>query len=229
MANVLKGPSSSRISAKGPSSSRVTSNRPSSSKGNGKERPSTSRALVPATSRRVPNDSNEEPSTSRNLPSYQINGNIILKPTAIIKIITKNRYILERALIDPTAECSVISHEVVRRLDAKTIRIGKSERCLIKIRGNYGINTTIETYSQVLHNYSTVTPKESIQENIRDEFPGLQLADPQFHVSAKAHITLGGDVFPRIIRNGVAGGSFGKPLAQFSIFGYIISGLCSKL
>ncbi|XP_065358592.1 uncharacterized protein LOC135952520 [Calliphora vicina] len=223
-----KGPSSSRISAKGPSSSRVTSNRPSSSKGNGKERPSTSRALVPATSRRVPNDSNEEPSTSRNLPSYQINGNIILKPTAIIKIITKNRYILERALIDPTAECSVISHEVVRRLDAKTIRIGKSERCLKKIRGNYGINTTIETYAQVLHNYSTVTPKESIQENIRDEFPGLQLADPQFHVSAKAHITLGGDVFPRIIRNGVAGGSFGKPLAQFSIFGYIISGLCSK-
>ena len=68
----------------------------------------------------------------------------------------------------------------------------------------------------------------SVDGRILDEFPGLQLADPQFYVAAPVNLVLGADVYSKIIRNGVAGGTFGKPLAQFTIFGYIISGSCAS-
>ena len=89
------------------------------------------------------------------------------------------------------------------------------------------MSSTVETYAEVRRRYSVLTPQKSVDARIVDEFPGLQLADPQFHVAATVHITLGADLYPRIIRNGIMGGSFGKPLAQFTIFGYIISGSCT--
>ncbi|XP_065370748.1 uncharacterized protein LOC135962783 [Calliphora vicina] len=166
--------------------------------------------------------------SSVSIPLYQITEMIILKPTALIKIVANERYILERAVIDPSAEFSITSDEVVKRLNVRTVKVGKTERCLITIRGNFGMSTTVETYAQVRRDYCVITPTKSLDDSIVDEFLGLQLADPQFNVSSKAHLILGSDVYPRIIKNGIAGGTFGKPFAQFSIFGYIISGSCAK-
>ncbi|XP_065356164.1 uncharacterized protein LOC135950556 [Calliphora vicina] len=161
------------------------------------------------------------------LPVYQINEMVMLRPTAVIQMVSGDRYVTERVLIDPGAECSIISEEVVRRLGTKTVRVGSKERCLITFRGNHGISATVETHAEVQRKHLVMVPRKTVDGRIVEEFPGLQLADPQFYVAAEVQITLGADVYPRIIRNGVVGGSFGKPLAQFSIFGYIISGSCA--
>lgn len=234
----LQGPSSSnRPQRGGPSSSRDAARGPRSSDGHGSERPSSSQALVLSHSRNRKTPAQKKPAQSKSvtrrirntvsLPTYSITESILLRPTAIIRIVSNERYVSERALIDPGSECSVISLEMVRRLGARTVRVGNKERCFLKIGGGHGISTTVETYAEVRPKYRVVTPAKSLDSRIMDEFPGLQLADPQFHVAAPVNILLGGDVYSRIIRNGVSGGSFGKPLAQFTIFGYIISGSCT--
>ncbi|XP_065354391.1 uncharacterized protein LOC135948867 [Calliphora vicina] len=229
--HLRKGPgASNRKTERGPSSSQLPEEGPSSSNVQESERPSTCRALVPAGSRNIAltprkKSKGRSGSSSVSIPLYQITEMIILKPTALIKIVANERYILERAVIDPSAEFSITSDEVVKRLNARTVKVGKTERCLITIRGNFGMSTTVETYAQVRRDYCVITPTKSLDDSIVDDFLGLQLADPQFNVSYKAHLS---DVYPRIIKNGIAGGTFGKPLAQFSIFGYIISGSFAK-
>lgn len=237
---LTQGPSSSnRPKGRGPRSSQGSARGPSSSNGRESERPSSSRALVPSyfkndnpaqisrvQSKNVSRRRQAEGTVS--LPTYHIQERILLKPTAIIKIVSSERYVTERVLIDPGSECSIISEDVVRRLGARTVRVGNKERCLLNIRGNHGISTSVETYAEVRRRYRVMTPDKSIDARILDEFPGLQLADSQFHVTAPVYILLGGDVYSRIIRNGVYGGSFGKPLAQLTIFGYIISGSCAQ-
>lgn len=199
----------------------------------GCERPVLSRAVVPSQLGNFNRRAQSRKDSHRThdivaLPNYHINQAIFLKPTAVVKMVSKDRYIFERALIDASAECSIVTEEVVRRLGARTVRVGRSERCLLTIRGNHGSSETVETYAEVRRRYNLVTPSKSVDGRILDEFPGLQLADPQFYVAAPVNLVLGADVYSKIIRNGVAGGTFGKPLAQFTIFGYIISGSCAS-
>lgn len=77
------------------------------------------------------------------------------------------------------------------------------------------MSTIVETYAEVRRNYVVVTPKKSIDVRIIEEFPGLQLADEHFHTSAPVHLKLGGDLYSKIIRNGVSGGA--SPIYYFWI------------
>ena len=67
-------------------------------------------------------------STARRLsPSttYTLTDNVLLKPTAVVNIVAHGLYVTERAVIDPTAESTLITEKVVRRLGAKTIKVRK--------------------------------------------------------------------------------------------------------
>lgn len=231
-----RGPSSSnRHEKKGPSSSDNSVSGPRSPVGHDDERPSTSQALVLSSSKNRHTRPREKSKRSQRivnkdimtLPVLQIREAILLKPTAIIRLEAAGRFVNERVLIDPSAACSVVSDELVRRISGRRVRVANTERCFLKLGGQYGSSATIETYAEIRKNYRIVTPAKSIESKIVDEFPGLQLADPQFNVAAPVMMMIGGDVYSQIIRNGIYGGTLGKPLAQFSIFGYLISGPCS--
>lgn len=230
-----RGPSSSsRPKSRGPSSSQNSASGPRPSGGLGSDRPRSSRALVPfhsrnheATAQNKKVERNRSEKAVYPLSTHQISEVVLLRSTAIIKIVTNSKYVIERALIDPGSENSVMTDEVVRRLRARIVRVGQTEKCLIVLRGNHGSSETVETYATVQRKFKVTSPLKSVNPRIADEFPGLQLADPQFFVSAPVQIKLGCDVYTKIIRSGVFGGSLGKPLAQFSIFGYLISGSCA--
>ncbi|XP_073823932.1 uncharacterized protein [Musca autumnalis] len=214
-----KGPSSSQASKqKGPSSSHAFKH--ASSTKSSKE---SSNEMVPYNGRKSKSYRRKEKSTEL-IPTYSLRETILLKATAVVKIICGDRYIHERAVLDPSIESSIVAESLVQRMGQRVVRVGNKNRCLLQLRGNFGMSTTVETYAEVRRNHVVVTPKKSVDVRIVEEFPGLQLADEHFHTSAPVHITLGGDLYSKIIRNGVSGGAFGKPLAQFTIFGYVISG-----
>ncbi|XP_059226021.1 uncharacterized protein LOC131998037 [Stomoxys calcitrans] len=231
-----KGPRPSQSSHQhdGPSSSRRATNRgPSSSRGNRHKRPSSSqhapkdkpaKEVVPFDERRRKPYKGKNEMSTEVIPAYCLRETILLKATAVIKIVCGDRYIHERAVIDPSIESSIVAESLVSRMGQRVVRVGNKTRCLLQIRGNHGMSATVETYAEVRRNHTVVTPKKSIDVRIVDEFPGLQLADEHFYTSAPVSITLGGDLYPKIMRNGVFGGALGKPLAQFTIFGYVISG-----
>uniref|UniRef100_A0A1I8NKX9 Uncharacterized protein n=1 Tax=Musca domestica TaxID=7370 RepID=A0A1I8NKX9_MUSDO len=64
------------------------------------------------------------------------------------------------------------------------------------------MSTTVETYAEVRRDHKVMTPKRSVDVRITEDFPGLQLADEQFYTSGPVFITLGGDLYSKIIRNG---------------------------
>ncbi|XP_065371002.1 uncharacterized protein LOC135963159 [Calliphora vicina] len=231
--------SSDRRESTEPSSSRSSTRDRRLTNGHESERPSTSQALV----LRKNKDRNARRRRNRRTknafkrstvagtvmgPPINVSGSVLLKPTAMVNIESNGRFISERAIIDANSEVSIISEEVARRISARRINVGDKEKCLIRIGGNHGSSTIIEVYAEIKRNLNMMAPPRSVDGSILDEFPGLQLADPHFNSSSAVNLLLGGDVYSRIIRNGVYGGSFGKPLAQYTIFGYIISGLCSS-
>ena len=156
-------------------------------------------------------------STALPSTSYTLMDSIMLKPTAaIVNVVAHGRYVKERAVIDPSAQRSLFAEKVVRRLGAKTIRIGRSERVLLTIRGKYGSSDTVETYAEVRKQLGGLISSKWVDLKRAEKFPGLQLADPTFFVSAPVGIKLGCDAYSKIIRNDVFGDAMGKPLAQFS-------------
>ncbi|XP_075167861.1 uncharacterized protein LOC142240024 [Haematobia irritans] len=239
--NPPDGPSSSNtISKSGPRSSEPSTNGPRSSTtkrrcilDDGKKfslspkEQSLSRDVVTYTSDGKIKNRSQHRRGEDLIPSYSIQELVMLRPTAVVKIICGDRYIQERAVIDPASEKTIIAESLVRKMGQKVMRIGNQQKCLLQLRGCYGISNTVETYAEVRHRFDILTPKKSVDIRIVDEYPGLQLADPLFYESGHVHLSLGGDIYAKIIRNGISGGAFGKPLAQFTIFGYIISGTCS--
>lgn len=220
--------SSKALSQQGPSSSKSALKKgPSSSRNSHSESKRLLNEVVPYRGRNAQPYNRRKNQSSEVIPTYTLQETVLLKPTAMVKIVCGDRYIHERALIDPTNEISIISESLARRMSQKIVKIGKKARCLLRLRGNHGMSTTVETYAEVRRDHKVMTPKRSVDVRITEDFPGLQLADEQFYTSGPVFITLGGDLYSKIIRNGVSGGTFGKPLAQFTIFGYIISGLCT--
>ena len=57
-------------------------------------------------------------------------------------------------------------------------------------------------------------------------FTEIVLADPDFGKARRVELVFGGDVYQRIILGGVLR-SPGLPIAQRSIFGYVVSGACN--
>ena len=119
----------------------------------------------------------------------------------------------------------LITEKVVRRLGAKTLQVGCSERVGLVVIDNYGCGDTVETYAEMRRQRDNLTPSKTIYGSLADELPDLQLADPYVFVIVPVEIRFDCDVYSKIIRNSVLGGTMGKPLARFSILGYLISGL----
>lgn len=156
-----------------------------------------------------------------------VGDSILLRPTAVIKVIGSDRYHYVRALMDPNLSYSIVSEDAVRRLGLETFRVGDIKKCVLHLKGRYGNATTIRTLPVVKRSHVVITPARSLDKRVLDDFPGYQLSDSHFYESGPVEVTLGGDVYYSCMRKGMTGGIGGRPVATFSIFGYLISGVCS--
>ena len=133
-----------RTNNKGLRSSRNFARGSRSSNDRDSRRPSPFNALVPSRSRNLKSHQPREiprSTTCGVLPStsYTLTDSVLLKPTAVVNIVAHGRYITKRADIVPTAERTLISEKAVRRLGAKTIKVRRSERVLLVVRGNKNV------------------------------------------------------------------------------------------
>ncbi|XP_075150623.1 uncharacterized protein LOC142224721 [Haematobia irritans] len=83
------------------------------------------------------------------------------------------------------------------------------------------------TFTARVHDLGRVlTPAEAVPERIKESFLGLPLADPQFYRVGRVAIVFGPEVYGRIITHRVYT-SPGLPVAHYTIFGWVLSGLCN--
>ena len=153
---------------------------------------------------------------------------IMIQPTAVLKLILHKKVQFVRALIDPGAPYTRISADLARKLRLSCQEVDGAQVTTLDIRGKHGNNETVKARARVTKGYSVVTPSESIDASIKNMFPGIVFADSKFYESGPVELVVGMDVYAKVIRNGVMGGTHNQLLAQMSIFGYLISGMYHK-
>lgn len=168
----------------------------------------------------------------RDKPCYEV-----VLGTAIVNVRDiSGQYQSCRAVIDSGAQCSFVSLDCAQRLGL--VR----KKCNFSIAGlggeivkNYGVvrgylyapNPEQPTYPVdmvVVSKVSSEMPNVSFPQDVRNQYKGFKLADPQFYKKMAVDILLGNDIVPNL--------TLDKPLILkpeiptliSTVFGYVVSG-----
>lgn len=152
---------------------------------------------------------------------------ITVLPTALVKIVHDRRLYQVRALIDTGCAVSRVIKSTLTKIGIKTIHVEDTLMCQLTIRANSDPKARFSANFRVDNRMSMKTPSHSLPSTFKDKFINLILADPAFYESAPISMVLGSDVYPKIILGGVMPNHEGIPMAQNSILGWLVSGICS--
>ncbi|XP_055910525.1 uncharacterized protein LOC129944888 [Eupeodes corollae] len=181
-------------------------------------------------------------SNSSTLKSFLVNQqkNILLA-TALVKINVHNQTILLRALIDPGSEATYILQSVVNRFklftratNASICGIGQvqsefsTSMCPLTLESRINPDVHIPVSAVVLKRLTGNLPSQSVDASNLVELKGLRLADPNFDKPASIDILIGADIYPLILREGVKKEKDFSPIAQNTVFGWVLSGPCER-
>ncbi|XP_046802023.1 uncharacterized protein LOC124418751 [Lucilia cuprina] len=156
--------------------------------------------------------------------NVQMRQAVALSPTLQIHLCLPHRKILVRSVLDLCCQNSYICAELVSKLKIPVVKIGNDEYGRLEIESRFESTQRLVIMARVHKMDHIKTPPISVSELILEPFKGLQLADPAFHLSGKVTLVLGPEVAPMMMKGRILQ-SPGLPLAQYTIFGWIISGL----
>ncbi|XP_065362180.1 uncharacterized protein LOC135955751 [Calliphora vicina] len=165
----------------------------------------------------------------------------VLLGTALVDIYSNDLKYTVRALIDSASEATFISKKLQNRLLLKTrssqtevhglngaLTATSTQLCYIRIGSP--IDDTFETFTDAfvvkkLTGQLPYFPSLALNDS---EFSDLRRADPHIPNFSEIELLLGGDIYPKIIRNGLRWDSTQSLVAQQTVFGWIITGRISN-
>lgn len=159
-----------------------------------------------------------------NTNTIPINNGITIQPTAKVKMVLNGKLWYVRALIDPGSAVSRISESLARKLRLPEIRTEGYTVAPLTLRGRNGCLDSVQVSARVSRGYRVTAPAAAINSSVRDVFPGLILADSRFYEPSDVELVLGMDVYPQILRTGFQKAVTSQLVAQYTMFGYILSG-----
>lgn len=172
-------------------------------------------------------------STSKITKSCQI-----LLTTAIINAQSTNGIIHQlRALIDSGSQSSFITENAVQKLNLKKTAnrvqvygLGRVDAGIspgivrLTIGSIHDPLFAIQMDALVMPKLTNLMPSENIDISYWKHLTGIQLADPKFFEPGNIDIIIGANLYASIILQGVKVGVRGTPLAQETVFGWILTG-----
>ncbi|KAH8249847.1 hypothetical protein KR032_000633 [Drosophila birchii] len=72
------------------------------------------------------------------------------------------------------------------------------------------------------------TPIRALSETVRAHFRDITLADVRFYLPATISVVFGADVYPKVMQPGFLKAQEGVPVAQSTVFGWVLSGACHQ-
>ncbi|XP_075150111.1 uncharacterized protein LOC142224223 [Haematobia irritans] len=158
--------------------------------------------------------------------NYLVPTTVTILPTALVKIAHNGRLHQIRALIDTGSIISRIAKTMITKLGISTSHMENTTMCQLTIRAISDAKARVSATFRVDNRMTMKTPSHSLSSSFRERFLNLILADPTFNESAPISMVLGADIYPKIILGGVIPNHEGVPMAQNSIFGWLVSGTC---
>ncbi|XP_024893753.1 uncharacterized protein LOC112468697 [Temnothorax curvispinosus] len=158
--------------------------------------------------------------------------------TAWIRVkVSSDRAATVRALLDQGSQATFISGHLAQSLYATRIRmsisisavggthVGKVRHAAsIIIAPRDSDNPSLCTTAYILDSLTAYTPRCDADSSCLAHLSDLAWADTNPSSSDPIHILIGADIYNDIIQGGVRKGEAGQPIAQETIFGWVISG-----
>ncbi|XP_053968750.1 uncharacterized protein LOC128870180 [Anastrepha ludens] len=146
--------------------------------------------------------------------------------TAVIKIEAGGRLHLVRALIDACQPVTIISSGLARELGLLSTQVGGQRGCMITIRGKNGNNKRVATHAAVVPGFQRVTPFRGVDPAIAAPYVHMRLADSRFFESTPIRLVIGAELYSSVMMQETLPRSLSTLMAQSSIFGRVLSGVC---
>ncbi|GFW78741.1 DUF1758 domain-containing protein [Trichonephila clavipes] len=165
--------------------------------------------------------------------------NLSFLPTAKVKIFynnNSNESFICRALLDSGSECCFISERVVNILGLKRksskislrgiagVTAGQTKGCVDLVIGSQSSNERLEVNAFILNKVTSQIPSEFLDVKDLDYLKSIPLSDEEFMSPKECDIILGSDCFFDILRSGKIVGSKNEPIAQRTMFGWVVAG-----
>lgn len=176
-------------------------------------------------------------STGSNIAShFAARNKHVLLATAMVYIKTNEENYMARALIDSGSQATFITNSAIRRMKLQVsstlvnvtglgnTNTAVSHRMTKLTITNSDLSQEITLNAVALESLTDLLPPRFIKQTRWEHLNGLPLADPSFYVPDRVDILIGADIYPMIIQEGVKMGPPGTPLAQKTIFGWILTG-----
>ncbi|XP_076660817.1 uncharacterized protein LOC143364246 [Halictus rubicundus] len=175
--------------------------------------------------------------TTKRLNSTSDSGPVLLA-TALVTATAGRRMVTARALIDPCSEVSLISEALAQtmrlpRTSCSRLVLGAGGKATATSRGKVrltltstvpGLGRSCTVEALVLPRLTAYKPSGATHTPRWPHINGLPLADPRATSATPIELLLGADVYPQILLEGIRRGGQHAPVAQETIFGWILSG-----
>lgn len=162
----------------------------------------------------------------------------ILLATAWVTVrVSSGRNITVRALLDQGSEMTFISENLAQMLYAKRNRISIAvsgvggthagqirHSAQIWISPRDSLTPSFGTTALIMNSLTAYAPKRSFDVSSIAHLSDLHLADTDPTSTDPINLLIGADLYNELITDGVRKGGRGKPLAQNSVLGWLISG-----
>lgn len=151
----------------------------------------------------------------------------IFLPTAMARVLTAHGSDKTRLLLNSGEVHTQVLKKLVDRLQLRTFKKDHKEFPTVNLQSYHDPSAKIQVVGLVKSNFHTNLPKSTTEIKLQSIYDHLSdLADPHFFQPKNVEIILANDYLPRVMKAGLIQTTSTAPLAQSTIFGWVISGSC---
>lgn len=150
---------------------------------------------------------------------------VSLSPSLVVHVQCAMVPIPVRAVLDPCGLQSKICSAFVKNAGLPTSWLDEEQLCRLTVASAYDHTQRLTFTARVCNLEHVFTPPESVPERVKEAYLGLPLADPHFYKKGRVALIIGPDVYADVVTNR-AHTTPGMPIAQYTIFGWVLSGVC---
>ncbi|XP_075163773.1 uncharacterized protein LOC142236493 [Haematobia irritans] len=152
----------------------------------------------------------------------------VFLPTALARVLAQNGTGSVRMMMNSAGKQTIILRSMVDRLNIRTTKKGQSEFCTLCLQSYHDETVKVQIIGLVKSHFNMALPEATTEKKLQSIYNHLgTLADPHFYKPSNIEVAIGNDQLSKLLLAGLIQTSSSMPIAQSTIFGWIISGACT--